>query len=217
MSWRWRIAQFFELLWWQRYLQNQDKSEYLARKKAYWLRFVEASGVAIPLGARVLDAGCGPAGIFTVLQGREVDALDPLLEQYEARLPHFSKTDYPYVRFLAEPLENYRPAQPYDVVCCLNVINHVSDLDAAMRTLVEALKPGGRLLLSVDAHHFPWLKPFFRALPGDILHPHQHDIRDYEAFVKKAGLHLLETKQLKRDGLFTYFLLVCERGALAQP
>ncbi|MGH3774794.1 MAG: ThiF family adenylyltransferase [Pseudonocardiaceae bacterium] len=37
----------------------------------------------------------------------------------------------------------------YDVVCCLNVLDHVPDLLGAMRTLSTALRPGGTLVLSV--------------------------------------------------------------------
>jgi 2-polyprenyl-3-methyl-5-hydroxy-6-metoxy-1,4-benzoquinol methylase len=209
LSLRWHIAQFFELLWWQRYLRKQDKTAYLTRKKAYWARFLEASGVAIPLSARVLDSGCGPAGIFTILSNQSVDAIDPLISQYEAKLPHFSRHDYPNVQFIASSIESFESNKAYDFVCCLNVINHVANMEKSLAVLANALHPEGTLLLSVDAHHFPWLKHFFRAIPGDILHPHQHALSDYVHFVEKSGLAVLRQVQIKRDGLFTYHLLVC--------
>lgn len=209
---RWRIAQFFELLWWRLYLLRKDKQTYLSRKQAYWRLFLEKSGIKLQTGSRILDAGCGPSGIFSILgEQHKVDALDPLLEAYEAKLGHFKKSDYPQVRFIAEALESYRPVLPYDCIFCLNVINHVADLEAALAGLAQCAKPGGNLFLAVDAHHFSFLKPLFRAIPGDILHPHQHEIEDYVQFVEKAGFRVERTQMMKRDGLFNYYLLVATR------
>ena len=100
MTLRWRIAQFCELRWWRRYLSRREKTGYLDWKRRYWLDFLQKSAVLLPPGARVLDAGCGPAGIFTVLHDQATDALDPLLADYEKHLDHFSRADHPQVRFL---------------------------------------------------------------------------------------------------------------------
>ena len=209
---RWRIAQFFELRWWKRYLADKDKQAYLDWKRAYWRRFLVTSGIEIAPGALVLDAGCGPAGIFTVLQTREVHALDPLLERYEAVLPHFRRADYPYVRFFNEPLENFAPAENYDLVFCLNAINHVADLEAAFDRLVALTRPGGTLAVSVDAHNHALLKRVFRLVPGDILHPHQFGLQEYAAMLTRRGLRVERTVLVKEELIFNYFLLVARRG-----
>lgn len=210
---RWRIAQFFELRWWKRYLANKDKQAYLDWKRAYWQRFLGLSGIEIAPNARVLDAGCGPAGIFTILQAREVHALDPLLDHYEAELPHFHRADYPQVRFFNQPLENFTPAgEGYDVVFCLNAINHVADLEAAFDRLVALTRPGGTLAVSVDAHNYWLLKRIFRLVPGDILHPHQFDLMEYESMLTRRGLRVERTVLVKKELIFNYFLLVATRA-----
>jgi len=107
MNLRWRVAQFFEIRWWQRYLSGHDKTAYLAWKRRYWFDFLKKSGLEIPPGASVLDAGCGPAGIFIILGSQTVDALDSLLDRYEKHLPHFCYSDYPNVRFFSQPLETF--------------------------------------------------------------------------------------------------------------
>jgi hypothetical protein len=37
---RWKIAQWFELQWWKRYLSGKSKEEYIAWKTNYWLQLM---------------------------------------------------------------------------------------------------------------------------------------------------------------------------------
>ena len=187
-------------------------AEYAAWKRDYWRRFLRDTGHARVLdperqiGLRVLDAGCGPAGVFTVLAKASVTAVDPLLSGYDD-LPHFSRTAYPNVHWVDAALEDFADAGVYDYVFCLNVLNHVRDLGAVLHVLAKALRPGGTLVLSVDAHRHAWLKPVFEAVPGDVLHPHQLTLGEYEAACRAAGLRL-ERKQLyDTPALFDYWVL----------
>ncbi len=212
-TWRWRLAQRAELKWWEWYLRDQPRADYLSRKRRYWRRVLAETGAAPTSGQRILDAGCGPAGIFIVLDQNEVDALDPLLEQYRERLPHFSPDDYPNVRFLADPLETYRPAYCYDTVFCLNAINHVADLPACIAALGRALAPGGRLVVSVDAHNYSFFRRLFRLLPFDILHPHQYCLDEYRAMIAALGLREVRVALLKKGFFFNYHALVFQRDS----
>lgn len=212
MQLRWQIAQFFEIRWWQHYLSGKEKNDYLNWKKTYWRDLLERLELQVPETARVLDAGCGPAGIFTILDHcKAVDALDPLLERYERDLPHFRRTDYPFVRFYSLPLEGFEPELPYDLVFCLNAINHVEDLSDCFDRLVACTRPGGSLILTVDAHNYGWLKRIFRAFPGDILHPHQYDLPEYEAMLTRRGFRIVRRELLKKERIFSYFALVAVR------
>lgn len=209
MNLRWQIAQFFEKLWWRRYLAHREKAEYLDWKKKYWAGFLEKSGIRPAENAQILDAGCGPAGIFTLFsQKYATDAVDPLLDDYEKTLPHFRRADYPYVRFFCEKLESFDPQKNYDLVFCLNAINHVADLGAGFDKLAQLTRPGGTLAVSVDAHRSPFLKKIFQWLPGDILHPHQHSLAEYQAMLTSRGLKIERTILVKREAIFDYFLIV---------
>ena len=210
-SWRWRVAQRAELQWWQSYLDGKAPDVYLNWKRDYWRDFLEQSQLPVPTGARVLDAGCGPAGIFTILTRQAVTALDPLLDQYIERLPHFNPTDYPNVHFVGEPLEGYRTEARFDLIFCLNAINHVADMGTALDRLLAPLETGGTLALSIDAHKHPWLKPIFRALPGDILHPQQHDLTDYHMALTRRGLEVERSILLKEEAIFDYYLLIAKK------
>lgn len=208
MNLRWKTAQAAEIRWWRAYLRKKDKSEYLAWKKDYWRGFLQNCGLAVPMGARCLDAGCGPAGVFTVLEQQQVVAIDPLLGRYEAELEHFQPADYPHVQFIESPLEQLPTAEPFDVVFCLNVINHVADIRACWERLWAATRAGGVLVVSVDAHNRAFFKHLFRLIPADILHPHQYDLAEYIQMAEGFSPQRVEVKPLKREFFFSYYALV---------
>ncbi|MCC6411696.1 MAG: class I SAM-dependent methyltransferase [Saprospiraceae bacterium] len=214
MLWRWQAAQFFELRWWRSYLAGQKPENYLAWKRRYWSDFLEKSEIYPTPGACVLDAGCGPAGIFTVLKKNVVWAVDPLLDYYDTNLEHFRKSDYPWVRFEAASMESLDKEDFFDVVFCLNAVNHVADWTAAMAALVRVLKPGGTLVLSVDVHRHGLLKTLFRLFPGDVLHPQQHDLNDYVSWLERSGMAPLRMFSLKKERIFEYWVLVCRKPEL---
>lgn len=215
MTFRWRLAQFFEIRWWRHYLGNKDKSAYLDWKKTYWRDFLQKAGIEVPLEATVLDAGCGPAGIFIALDKQLVDALDPLLSQYEAQLPHFRRADYPNVHFVECLLEVFDPAKSYDLVFCLNAINHVADLERCFDRLVALTTPGGMVAVSVDAHNHAWLKGLFRAFQGDVLHPHQLGLKEYEALLTRRDCQIERRIPIKKSVIFTYYLLIARSLVVA--
>lgn len=213
MQLRWRCAQFFELRWWKRYLRGRDKVEYLRWKKAYWVDFLQKSALKLPAGATVLDAGCGPAGIFTILaDGYTVDALDPLIERYAAAFPHFNPADYPNTRFLGETIESFSPGRSYDAIFCLNAINHVADLHRSLDRLVELLRPGGYLLLSVDAHKSGRVRRLFQLAPADLLHPHQFTCSEYAKMLTDRAMCIERTIMLRKGHIFNYYLFVARKG-----
>lgn len=205
---RWRIAQFFEIRWWQRYLRSKDKWAYLNWKRAYWLDFLKKSNIQVPENASILDAGCGPAGIFMLNIGGSMDAFDPLLGEYRRLLPHFKEEDYPHVHFFESTLEDYTPQQQYDLVFCLNAINHVANIEQGFDQLVRFTRPGGTLAVSVDAHNYTLLERIFKAVPGDILHPHQYDLEAYQQMLLRRGCTLESTILIKKELIFNYYLLV---------
>ena len=204
---RWQIAQWFELRWWQTYLGKKDKQEYLAWKKNYWLNVLAqvSDVVNIKPADTIADLGCGPAGMFIALPNK-VTAVDPLLSGYEAKLTFFNKADYPHTTFITSLLEEYNATQ-HDIVSCMNCINHVHDIEKAFDVVVQSMKPTGTLLLSIDAHNYNFFKHLFRAIPGDILHPHQYNLAEYEAFLKQRGLEIVKRVELKHEFVFNHYIV----------
>ena len=208
MSLRWKIAKAAEIRWWQNYLKKRPKADYLIWKRKYWKTLLSRLNLTILRGEKVLDAGCGPAGVFMVLEEFQTDAMDPLLDDYEKKLDHFSKSQYPNVRFFNEPLETFSPNERYKKVFCLNAINHVADLDLCFDKLVDFTEDGGTMIVSIDAHNFTFFKKIFRVLPGDILHPHQFNLEEYQRMIIDRGCKLEQSILYREDFFFNYYILI---------
>lgn len=208
---RWKAAQFFEIRWWKLYLGNKDKATYLAWKTAYWRDFLDKSDITVPPNIRVLDAGCGPAGIFTIFEEQVTDAVDPLLDQYERELPHFSRADWPKVQFHCCALEDFITDAQYPYVFCLNAINHVADLDKSLDQLAGFTAKGGLFAMSIDAHNYQWIKQLFRLQPSDILHPHQYDLVEYQDMLTKRGFEVRRSVLFKKELIFSYYLIIAQK------
>ncbi|MEY3050807.1 MAG: hypothetical protein RLY31_592 [Bacteroidota bacterium] len=205
MGYRWKIAQFFEAWWWRCYRRGTSDDAYLSWKTNYWHRLLHRMD-AWPLpGEQVLDAGCGPAGVFIALPEASVTALDPLLDRYRRTWAYLRTDRFPNVRFESSPLEQWVPAFRYDRLYCLNAINHVADLPLSLHKLNSALIPGATAYFTVDAHRYRWLEILFRLLPGDILHPHQLSLSAYCALFDALGFEVAAVKRLDRTYVFDYF------------
>lgn len=210
-TFRWRLAQWLEIRWWRNYLRKQEVPVYAQQKKAYWERVLAALQLSLPPRQQILDAGCGPAGIFMILPDHQLDALDPLLDQYAEQLPHFQPGDYPWVQFHTASLESYSVDKDYDYTFCLNAINHVANWEQGLDKLNEFTSASGTLVLGIDVHRHRWLKFIFRYLPGDLLHPHQHDREDYLTALQSRGWQLEREYTWSQGYIFDYWLLVCRQ------
>jgi 2-polyprenyl-6-hydroxyphenyl methylase/3-demethylubiquinone-9 3-methyltransferase len=210
MSVRWRIAQWFELRWWQHYFSWKDKGKYYEWKRKYWNELLSKISDVLPLADahRIADLGCGPAGIFTVFADKDVVAVDPLLDEYAKTLPFFDQKDFPYTSFINRSLEDFSTSEQFDIVFCMNAINHVADINTAYDKLIEAAKDGGSIVVSIDAHNHAFFKHLFRLVPGDILHPHQYDLKEYNKFLTSRGCEILKTVLIKKEFFFSHYVVV---------
>lgn len=209
---RWKAAQFAERQWWKNYLRNKSTDDYRTWKKDYWECLVHSlpDWASDRSNLDILDAGCGPAGIFMYYRKARVTAVDPLLPAYE-KLPHFSSSNYPNVEFHSQRLEDYLPHARFDLIFCINAINHVQNLSAVLHRLHTSLKAGGKLVISSDVHRYKVLRRLFRLIPGDILHPHQMDEKEFRNALKAAGFQIQQGRYLRRQAIFSYLLLTAEK------
>ena len=103
-------------------------------------------------GDRILEIGCGTGhnfemlGRFGKVDGLEVD--DAARATAQAALGH---------PILSAPLPDLRglPDASWDLICALDVIEHVEEDRASLARMAGLLRPGGAILLTVPA--VPWL------------------------------------------------------------
>ncbi len=215
MNLRWKLAQWLELKWWKQYLKEKTKEEYLEWKQKYWKVFLEKTAVSVDPEDFILDVGCGPAGVFMMFPDNHVDAVDPLVKKYDSEIEHFNKSEYPNIHFHSLAFEEFQKGKgaidKYDKVFCINAINHVSDLKTCLMILAKVTKQGGQLIISIDTHNFIFFKYLFRLVPGDALHPQQHDLNEYQDMIVANGFTLLKTILYKKEFFFNYNIIIAEK------
>ncbi|MFC4822219.1 bifunctional 2-polyprenyl-6-hydroxyphenol methylase/3-demethylubiquinol 3-O-methyltransferase UbiG [Dokdonella ginsengisoli] len=102
-------------------------------------------------GARALDVGCGGGLLSEALAraGAAVTAIDlasGVLDVARLHL-HESGLSVDYREISVEALAEESPAE-FDVVTCMEMLEHVPDPASVIRACATLLKPGGRLFLS---------------------------------------------------------------------
>ena len=102
-------------------------------------------------GAQVLDGGCGGGLLSEALagEGASVTAIDLADELVKVARLHAleSGVKVDYQLKAVEELAAERPAS-FDVITCMEMLEHVPDPGAILRACATLLKPGGRLFVS---------------------------------------------------------------------
>lgn len=104
-----------------------------------------------PAGHRCVDIGCGGGILSEALthQGASVTAIDLAEASLSvARLHQLeSGLDISYLNVSAEDLAEQQPGN-YDIVTCLEMLEHVPDPEAIVAACATLAKPGGHLFFS---------------------------------------------------------------------
>lgn len=102
-------------------------------------------------GKRVLDIGCGGGLLTEALYEAEaeVTGIDAGAAPIAvAKLHQFeSGCNIQYMQLTVEALAKEKP-EPFDIITCLEVLEHVPDPDSVIQTCSSLLKPSGDLFLS---------------------------------------------------------------------
>ncbi len=152
-------------------------------------------------GKRILDVGCG-GGILAealALKGAQVTGIDMAeLSLKVARLHlHESSLDIDYQLSTVETFAEQHQAQ-FDIVTCLELLEHVPDPASIITSATRLLKPGGNLFLSTINRN---PKAFALAILGAeyVLKLLPRGTHEYRKFIKPSEI----AAQLRKLGLHT--------------
>ena len=158
-------------------------------------------------GARVLDVGCGGGLLCEALHhaGARVTGVDLAEGMVEVAQLHAAEQSLP-IEYRVADAESLVAAHAgaFDIVTCMEMLEHVPNPDATVATLAKLVRPGGSVFISTINRN---LKSFLLAIVGAEylmkLIPagtHEYDrlIRPAElaAWGRAAGLSLLDVAGL---------------------
>ena len=135
-----------------------------------------------PANARILELGCGTGHNLDMLGafGRvEAGELDDHARDFAAK-----RLGRPVEKVALPDLSKF-PADSYNLVALLDVLEHVPDEKGSLAAIITRLKPGGALLVTVPANPWMWSA-------HDVAHHHHRRYRKREiaALARAAGYEI---------------------------
>ena len=203
------LAKFSDLAhrWWD------PESEFRPLHQINPLRLGWIDGLASLQGKAVLDVGCG-GGILSdsmARKGAQVTGIDLSTKALKVAQLHALEAGTANVRYRevsAEAMAAEMPGQ-FDVVTCMEMLEHVPDPSSVVRACSQLVKPGGWVFFST-LNRNP--KSFLFAIIGaeyvlQLLPKGTHEyakmIRPSElaGFCREAGLELVQTRGMEYNPL----------------
>jgi len=123
-----------------------------------------------PTDARILELGAGTGHNLAMLSRFglvEASELDPVARELASE-----RLGRPVVEAALPDLSMF-PAQSYDLIALLDVLEHVTDDEGSLIAIQERLRPGGALLLTVPINPWMWSA-------HDVAHHHHRRYRKRE-------------------------------------
>ena len=140
-------------------------------------------------GKAVLDLGCAGGFMAEALarRGAQVTGIDPAAEAIDAARDHarMGGLNIGYDVGVGEALPY--PSASFDAVVCVDVLEHVADLNAVMSEIARTLRPGG-LFLFDTINRNPLARLATITIAEDVLRLLPRGTHDPAKFIKPAEL-----------------------------
>lgn len=155
-------------------------------------------------GKKVLDVGCG-GGILAesmAREGAQVTGLDMGKEPLEVARLHALETGtrLDYIQSTIEDHADQNP-QAYDVVTCMEMLEHVPDPLSVIQSCAALVKPGGHVFFSTLNRN---MKSYLFAIVGaeKLLKIVPQGTHDHDKFIRPSELmKMIDTTALQEQGI----------------
>lgn len=139
----------------------------------------------------ILDVGCGGGYLSEEFAKTdfEVTGLDPIFKSLQAALAHARQSNLTikYVKGEGEDLPF--KGQSFDVVCCCDVLEHVTDFHRVIGEIARVLRPGGLFFYeTVNRNFLSWLFMIKFLQDWKYTAIMERDLHTWEKFIKPEEL-----------------------------
>jgi 2-polyprenyl-6-hydroxyphenyl methylase/3-demethylubiquinone-9 3-methyltransferase len=181
------LAKFSDLAhrWWD------PESEFRPLHQINPLRLEWINGIAPLQGKKVLDVGCG-GGILTdamARSGAHALGIDLAAKSLKVAQLHALEAQTPNVQYREVAVEALAAEQPasFDVVTCMEMLEHVPDPSSIVRACAQLVKPGGHVFFSTLNRN---AKSFLFAIVGAeyVLNLLPRGTHEYAKFIRPSEL-----------------------------
>ena len=209
------LAKFSELAhrWWD------TESEFRPLHQINPLRLTWIDDIVPLAGKRVLDIGCGGGILADAMarKGAEVLGIDLAGKALKVAQLHALEAQTQGVRYREVSAETLAAEQPesFDVVTCMEMLEHVPDPSSVVRACAALVKPGGHVFFSTINRN---AKAFVFAIVGaeyilNLLPRGTHEFAKFikpselAAYARPAGLDLEHTRGMEYNPLTRHYWL----------
>ena len=209
------LAKFSELAhrWWD------TESEFRPLHQINPLRLAWIDDIVPLAGKRVLDIGCGGGILADAMarKGAEVLGIDLAGKALKVAQLHALEAQTQGVSYREVSAETLAAEQPesFDVVTCMEMLEHVPDPSSVVRACATLVKPGGHVFFSTINRN---AKAFVFAIVGaeyilNLLPRGTHEFAKFikpselAAYARAAGLNLEHTRGMEYNPLTRHYWL----------
>ena len=209
------LAKFSALAhrWWD------TESEFRPLHQINPLRLAWIDDIVPLAGKRVLDIGCGGGILADAMarKGAEVLGIDLAGKALKVAQLHALEAQTPGVSYREVSAEALADEQPesFDVVTCMEMLEHVPDPSSVVRACAALVKPGGHVFFSTINRN---AKAFVFAIVGaeyilNLLPRGTHEFAKFikpselAAYARAAGLDLEHTRGMEYNPLTRHYWL----------
>jgi len=153
------------------------------------------------LKGNILEVGCGIGNFTTTLSKYgKVTAID--IDQ--SLIDKLNKENHPRIKAGYGDIEKSKyffKDKSFDIIVCINVLEHVKDDEKALQNMYRLLKKGGKLILLVPIHDF-----LYGEIDKAINHFRRYNPEHLVTQLKQMGFIIKQNRKLNFLGALGWFV-----------